>query len=342
MSGPASAPARSRLDAVRISLVTPAPSGTHTGNRVTALRWARILRALGHRVRVEREYGERDCDVLIALHARRSRPSIERFRERHPDGALIIALTGTDLYGDLVTDPGVGRTLERASRLVLLQPMGLDALPHAVRGRARVIYQSTRTPAAAAPNRGTFDVCVLAHLRDVKDPLRAAFAARDLPPSSRIRVLHAGAALTDDMGRIARAEMRANPRYRWLGEIPRWKALRLLARSRVMVLSSRMEGGANALSEALAASVPVLVSRIPGSLGILGPDYPGTYPVGDTRALADLLSKAETDTDFYRSLLARCAALRPLTEPARERAAWAALLADLGAAQPERAGVRAS
>ncbi len=66
----------------------------------------------------------------------------------------------------------------------------------------------------------------------------------------------------------------------------------------------RGEGGANVLSEALAASVPILATRIPGSVGILGPEYPGYFPVGDTEALAALLWRAETDRDFRAALRA--------------------------------------
>ncbi len=331
---------RRLISIMRVCLVTPVPPGSRKGNRVTAVRWARIIRNLGHEVVVAQEYADQSCDVLVALHARRSLPSIQRFRGGYPERPLIVALTGTDLYGDLRSDPLVVCALQMASRLVLLQPLGVEELPESVRGRARVIYQSAvRPPGVSPPLSGTFDVCVLAHLRDVKDPLRAARAARHLPVSSRIRVLHAGGALSAEMAQAAASEMRVNPRYRWLGELPRWKALRLLARSRLLVLSSSMEGGANVLSEAVAASVPALVSRIPGSMGILGEDYPGTFAVGDTRALTSLLRRVETDAEFYRALQARCNALRPLVEPARERRAWAALFREFAAL---RQGVRAS
>ena len=128
------------------------------------------------------------------------------------------------------------------------------------------------------------------------------------------------------MEREARAEMKSNPRYRWLGELPRGQALRVLARSRLHVLSSQMEGGANALCEAIACSVPTLASRIPGSAGILGPEYPGYFSVGDTQALARLLRRAETDAEFLGGLQAWGERLRPLVEPAREREAWRQLL----------------
>src|SRR5207253_694581 len=84
------------------------------------------------------------------------------------------------------------------------------------------------------------------------------------PPDSRIRVLQVGSAMTPAMRRRARDEMQRNPRYRWLGDRPHRETRTILARCRLMVLSSRMEGGANVISEALASGVPVLASRIPG------------------------------------------------------------------------------
>ena len=166
----------------------------------------------------------------------------------------------------------------------------------------------------------------MGHLRPVKDPFRTALAARHLRSSSRIRITHLGAALSDGMARRAQAEMARNPRYRWLGDLPRGEALRILARSRLLALTSRLEGGANVVSEALAAGVPVVSSRIAGSIGILGSDYPGYFPVGKTHALTALLSRLENDPEFYRSLKERCRRLARLTTPARERRTWKQLL----------------
>ena len=67
-----------------ITLVTPAAQGTRSGNRTTAARWARLLRELGHRVRVALAYEDEAADLLIALHAWRSAAPVSRFRERHP------------------------------------------------------------------------------------------------------------------------------------------------------------------------------------------------------------------------------------------------------------------
>lgn len=314
-----------------ILLVTPAAAGSRTGNRVTALRWARAMRRLGHRVRIAERWDQQPTDVLVALHARKSHPSILRYRDDcGPDAPLVVALTGTDLYGDLGRDPRAQASIELATRLVVLQPRALEALPAPLRSLARPIIQSASPPPAPAPPpAGVFQVCVLAHLRRVKDPLRAATAARRLPASSRISIVHLGEGLDPDDEARARAEMRANPRYRWLGPRPRLEALRILAGSRLLLLSSEMEGGANVVTEAIACGVPVLSTRIEGSLGLLGDHYPGYFPVGDDAALAILLARAERDPAFYRELEDACARLAPMVHPDRELEAWRALLAEL-------------
>jgi putative glycosyltransferase (TIGR04348 family) len=317
---------------MRIQMITPAPPGTQHGNRVTALRWARILRELGHRVRLAQVYEGEPVDLLVALHAKRSYPAIRGFNRLYPDRPLIVTLTGTDVYRDLPKSRRAQDSLELATRVVVLQPNALDEIRPRLRGKACVIFQSAR-PASGkvhqrpgGSNARTFDVCVVGHLRPVKDPFRAALAARLLPPHSGIRILHLGAALSPEMTSFARAEMDRNGRYHWLGERPKWRIQQILARSRLCVLSSRVEGGANVVSEAIVNRVPVLASRIPGSVGILGEDYPGYFRVGDTEQLAQLLERAENDSAFLRLLRLRCARCLPLFQPDREKAAWKNLL----------------
>jgi len=204
------------------------------------------------------------------------------------------------------------------------------AIPEAMRGKLRIIYQSVPAlPRRLPPLRAAFEVLVVGHLREEKDPLRTARAARDLPPDSRIRVLHFGMAYDADWATAAKAEMTANPRYQWRGEVPGWMVRRAMARARLMVLSSIMEGGANVVSEALVAGVPILASAIPGSIGLLGCDYPGYFPLGDTAALTALLRRAETDKSFLDSLHQHCTARAPLFSPEHERNAWQALLREL-------------
>ena len=312
-------------------MVTPAPRGSLKGNRVTAVRWGRILRDLGHRVVVAQRFEGQRCDALVALHAQRSADSIRRYREARPDAAHVVALTGTDLYGDIHTSAEARHSLEVADRIVVLHRLAYLELPPHLHARVRVIFQSM--PDLAGPvahRRGRFDVCVMGHLRDVKDPFRTARAARLLTSESRVRVWHLGAALSEDMAEQARREMAENPRYRWLGERPRKRAMRILARCRLLSLTSVSEGGANAISEAIVAGVPAISSRIAGSLGLLGEDYPGFFPVGDTAALAEMLGRCEGEPAFLADLAARCRALRPLFEPALERQLWESMLRELG------------
>lgn len=317
---------------LKVLVVNPKPEQARAGNSVTAHRWAGFLRDLGHETDIAEEFTDQPCDALVALHARRSAPSVDRFRKKWPGAPLVVALTGTDLYRDLERSEAARRAVRAADRLVVLQPLGRDRLPPELRDRVRVIHQSAVPPEdPPAPRADAFVVSLLSHLRPVKAPLLGAAAVRRLPASSRALLLHAGRALGAEMEERARAEMDSNERYRWLGELPRDEALELLAGSRLMLLTSRLEGGANVVTEALACGTPVLSTRIDGSVGILGADYPGYFPVGDADALAALLARAERDEEFYGELEERCHQRAPLADPDRERGRWAELMEELGA-----------
>jgi putative glycosyltransferase (TIGR04348 family) len=304
---------------VKIVLITPAAPGSRHGNRGTATRWAAILRELGHQVRIQVDWDGCTTDLMIALHARRSHASIRNYIMCYPGQPLILALTGTDLYRDIRTDPEAQASMQLATRMIVLQDMGLQELTPALRRKTRVVYQSAPVIKRPAPLKSSFEVVVSGHLREEKDPFRTAAALAYMPPESRIRVTHIGGAMSAAMSRTAKAWMKRESRYRWLGELAHGNALRVLARSRLMVISSRMEGGANVISEALANQVPVIASHIPGNVGMLGKGYAGYYPLEDERALARHLHQAECAPDFYRKLAAQCRARYPLVTRASER-----------------------
>ena len=315
---------------MHLLIVTPAPQGSRKGNRITAERWGRILRSLGHRVELAESFEGQRCDALIALHAKKSAAAVSRFQRERPAAPLIVVLTGTDLYHDLAVSKAARRSIELADRLIVLQRYAMDDLPLEVRPKTHVIVQSAVVPKQRpTPLRDAFEVCVVGHLRPVKDPLRTALAVRRLPHESRIVVTHLGAALSPAMERRACDEMARNKRYRWRGDLPHAKAMRVLARSRVLVNSSKLEGGANAICEALACGVPVLSSHIAGSIGLLGEDYPGYFEVGDTAGLTSLLRRFETESAFRAELTSACHRLSSQVTPARELAAWRKLLAVL-------------
>jgi putative glycosyltransferase (TIGR04348 family) len=298
---------------------------------VTASRWAGILRKLGHHVCVAADYDGRPADLMVAVHAWRSASAIERFKATFPTRPVVLQLSGTDIYQYIDTDPGPTlRSMQRADRLVALNDLAWKVVPKPLRARLCVIHQSAAPlgrPRRPSPRNVV--VSVIGHLRDVKDPLRAAEAARLLPAESRILIEQVGRAYTPAWAERARAEMASNARYKWRGDVPAAAVRRLLARSHAMVISSLSEGGANVISEAAVAGVPILASRMDGNVGLLGSDYRGYFPVGDTRSLAALMRRLEADVRFARGLAVAVRARASLFAPRREIAAWRRLLAGL-------------
>jgi len=304
-----------------VCIVTPATRDANTGNWHTAARWARLLRP-DYRVRVVQAWDGEPCDLLIALHARRSAASIAAFRAAHPHGALAVVLTGTDLYRD-VPDGNADAlaALDAADRLVVLQELGVQALPPQHRGKATVIFQSARALKRGQRRRTTFDVAVVGHLREEKDPMLAMHAAMTLAPGSNVRVLHAGAALEPGYAAAARRTERRTTHYHWLGELPRARARQLMRQAALLLHPSRLEGGAQVVLEAIRSGTPVIVSDADGNLGMVGRGYPGVFPVGGVHAATTLIERAATDRAFLRRLASACRARAWLFDPKVERAA---------------------
>jgi len=312
----------------RVALITPYGAQANNGNWHTAARWARML-APHARVQLATQWRTDEgppADLMIALHARRSAPSIAAFARAFPQRPLIVVLTGTDLYRDIHVDAAARRSLDLASSLVVLQEAGLNALPGRWRAKARCIPQSAPRLACLSSRVRTFDVAVVGHLRDEKDPLTAMRAAARLPADSRIRLLHAGDALTPALGAAARRTARACARYTWLGGQPAPRARALIRRARLLLHPSKMEGGAQVIIEAVRCGVPVIASRCDGHVGLLGRDYPGFFPVGDDAACARLLQRADRDPAFLVRLRQAARRRAPLFAPAREAAAVRGLL----------------
>lgn len=313
---------------MKIHLVTPAGKKSRSGNRASALRWAAMLRRHGHGVTVDTDYHGEKIDLLIALHAWRSAGAIARYREKYPTGPLIVALGGTDVNSFLKSDPETTlRSIRYADALVCLHDLIAEELPADQRQKLRVIRQSALPlPSERKPPSRWFDICVIGHLREEKDPFRAALAARLLPSSSRLRVIHLGKAHDANWARQAKREMKENPRYLWKGEVPNWRVRREYSRTRLMVISSLQEGGANVVSEAIVAGVPIIASNIAGNIGLLGENYPAYYRVADEKHLAELLARAESDPAWLTELALYCKQLAPLFTPDAEAAAWGQLV----------------
>ncbi|MNC84466.1 Glycosyl transferases group 1 [compost metagenome] len=316
---------------MKIAITVPASAVPRSGNQHTAARWARFLRGMRHRVRIVKEWRGGHDDLLLALHARKSAASIQRFSERRLAAPIVVALTGTDLYRDIRKYPEARQSLGLAARLAVLQEEGLRELSPFLRGKTRVVYQSSDVGLHHAPDKSCFRVAVIGHLREEKDPFRAVMALRRIARDTPVEVLQLGAALDREMRVRARGWAKIERRYRWLGSIAHRSAMHRLASSHVLVVSSVMEGGANVICEAARIGVPVLASRVPGNVGMLGRDYPGYFPLFDDRALARLIERCRTDAAFYRKLKSAVRRRSAQFAPAAERAALKRLLKGLPA-----------
>jgi putative glycosyltransferase (TIGR04348 family) len=303
-----------------LCLVTPYLAVANNGNWQTASRWARWL-SRDYRVRLsDRWVGDAEVDILLALHARRSAPSVAAFAAAHPQRPLLLALTGTDLYRDIHVDAAAQRSLALAWRLIVLHEAAPADLPPAHRAKADVCFQSTAALPPLAKTTRHLRALMVGHLRDEKWPQTLWAAASRLHQRRDILIDHIGAPLEPALGEAAQACAKAHPHYRWLGGRPHADTLRRIRQAHVLVHCSRMEGGAHVVMEALRRGTPVLASRIAGNLGMLGADYPGYFEPGDDAALATLLQQARDDPAMLPRLMAACERRAPLFDPAHEQA----------------------
>ena len=306
-------------------LVTPALREANNGNWHTARRWAEFLSGYCDITLLKswaRGGGISEAGILpqamIALHARRSADSIKAWASACPDRPLIVVLTGTDLYRDIERDADAQQSLALATHLVVLQDDGLQALPSAYRGKARVIYQSAPRLKPAGKSTRRFVALMVGHLRAEKDPVTFMQAA-GLAVDKNIYFDQIGLALEPALAAAADTTGQHTPHFRWLGGLGRAATRQRIKRAHVLVNCSVMEGGAQVILEAVQSGTPVLASRVSGNIGMLGADYNGYFPVGDARALANLVRRCQTDAAFLDRLQAQCNRRADLFDPAAEK-----------------------
>jgi len=311
-----------------VCIVTPYSKKANNGNWRTAARWAR---ALGDRCKVIVQTGwdGKDADILLALHARRSAPSVASFSAKHPDRPIVVVLTGTDLYRDLPGDADAIRSLDAARRIVVLQEDAQRMLDPRWRDKSRVIVQSARVLKPGRKPRDRLDLIAVGHLRTEKDPRTLFTALERIPRDVPVMLRHVGAPLDEALGREARELAKRDPRYRYLGGLPHGVTRTLMKNAHFLVHPSIMEGGANAVIEAVTAGTPVLASRISGNVGLLGEDYGGYFEARDASGLAGLIVRACGDPKFRAALARQCALRRPLFSPAAEARALRQLVTEL-------------
>ncbi len=310
----------------RAIIVSPAARQSNNGNWRTAARWRRMLAPIA-RATIAQQWTGEPFGLMLALHACRSAASIaawDKARSQSGESSrlpLIVVLTGTDLYRDIRSDAGAQRSLQLADALVVLQDQGLESLPPTVRDKATVIYQSGAHRKTLAKSSRHLRAVMVGHLREEKGPQTLFDVARILHNRADIKLDHVGGALDQGLAQLAEATARACPHYRWLGALPHPDTLRRIQRAHVAINASSMEGGAHTVLEAVRAGTPVLASRIPGNVGMLGADYAGYFGCGDPEALARLLQRCRDERGLLPTLRRQCRARASLFEPRRERTA---------------------
>ena len=329
-----------------VVIVSPALADANNGNWQTAFRWQQMLSARGN-VRITRDWPDLQSPgdtVMLALHARRSATAIEAWHQARGSRALAVVLTGTDLYQDIEVDPQAQRSLQHAGQLVVLQELGLAALPPSLQGKARVIFQSTESQPALAKPQDRLHAVMVGHLRQVKRPQTLFEAARLLGDEPGITITHIGDALEPALGELARATERQCPNYRWLGALPHDQTRAQIRKAHLLIHASEMEGGAHVVMEAMCSGTPVLASRIPGNVGMLGADYDGYFSLGAAGELAALLRQCRDQQrppvaldphGLLTRLRAQCDLRAPLFAPTAERAALLQLVDALEAGNPQ-------
>lgn len=170
---------------MRLTIVTPAGPDSKAGNRATALRWQSLMEAASHQVEVVTEYQGQETDCLIALHAWRSADAVKRYRETWPEKPLIVVLTGTDIYRFQHEFPDITwASMDAADLLIGLHDLVAEDIPERYHDKLlclRPIRAQAVSGGQRRAEKDQFHVCVIGHLRDEKDSLRAAWAL--LPPS---------------------------------------------------------------------------------------------------------------------------------------------------------------
>jgi len=334
----------------QVVIVSPALADANNGNWQTARRWQKLLQspAAGgpaFQVRIVTQWPDSPAaaqdSAMVALHARRSAASVKAWAQSRGAGAasqpapgLAVVLTGTDLYRDIQTDAQAQRSLQWAQRLVVLQDLGLARLPEALQLRAQVIFQSTSARQSLPKSAHFLKAVMVGHLREEKSPQTLFAAARLLKPQEAIRIDHIGAPLDAALALQAQATAAACPGYRWLGALPHEATRRRIQRAHVLVHTSRMEGGAHVVMEAVRSGTPVLASRIDGNVGMLGADYAGYFEWDNAHQLVALLRHCRHEPAFLAHLQAQCAARATLFAPEAERLALRQLVTELTAAPP--------
>lgn len=316
---------------IDVLIHSPFPLQTGQGNSVTADRTQSILQKAGYKVQVEGgSYDGEDAKCLVALNARRSAAMVGEFDRVHPGRQVVVVVTGSDINHPEMEDEcsDTRKTMARADALVMLHEADLEVLPAELREKAGCIFPSVKLSDGMKhrPRGGDrFEVIMAGNLRAVKNPQLAVEGARLLAEDSAVFISSYGDASAELAAEMSLASKELG-HFQWYGKMDHDVLMGKMAQAHLLLNTSTLEGGANAICEAVTMGLPVIATDIRGNVGMLGADYPGLFPCGDAQAAAGLLRRCASDPVFYGVLKERVAARAPVFDYARESAAWVDLV----------------
>ncbi|MDG2400514.1 MAG: glycosyltransferase [Akkermansiaceae bacterium] len=313
---------------MKVCVASPYPLSELKGNSVTTDRIVMMLKEGGVEARGSHGNDDDPADVLISLHAVKGAPAIFDFKKKTPKGKVITLLTGTDIYQGLPEGSQIGHdALQAADRIVVPQEAAILRLPEEVREKT-VVIRSSLDPISikASPSQSPFVISVVGHLRPVKRPFLTIETVAQHPEWCDVEVWQIGQALDEESRKTMEDWAQKDERYRWFGGVPREDSLALCAKSSLTINSSTLEGGANAVLEAMTMGVPVLASRIEGNVGLLGDDYPGYFQEGEMGEALHSIMDQRVDLEEWSRLLDHRVLL---FSRERESNSWLELLTEL-------------
>lgn len=308
---------------VNIDILVPNLGIASAGNSVTADRYRVIFESLGHSTTITDTPSSK---VVVALNAYRTSVAVGALAAHT---TLVAVLTGTDIYKFWDTDrEAVASTLQRASVIVGLNDRAGHRLPEELQSKFTTIKEGAeRTPVSEMHSPPPpLKAIAVGHLREEKDPQLLIDALNLLPPQSSMRVDHYGATHSEQWGEWARQVCAGNARYQWHREVPRSALEDVYANAHLLINTSRIEGGANVVSEAVMAGLPILATAIDGNVGVLGSAYPGLVAPGSAADLAEKLRWVESDPDALETLARASRGLQGELSIEHEAEQWRILL----------------
>lgn len=310
---------------MKICVASPYPLSELKGNSVTTHRIVEILNEADFEARGSHGFDGAPADLLISLHAFKGEQAVREFQRRCPDGKVVVLITGTDLYVDIPEGRGL-ESLEVADAIAITHEEARASVPERFHDKLHIVPSCLEMPEIQAkPEVGKFVISVVGHLRPVKRSFLTIEAVAKHPEWD-VKVWQMGEALDEDMSDVACDWEEADARYKWLGGLPREESLEVCSQSSLTVNSSLLEGGANAVLEAMMMGVPVLASRIEGNVGLLGRDYPGYFEGDDIESkLVEIIEGKYELTEWVSLAKDRLS----LFSRESERAAWGKVIAEV-------------